>query len=199
MKKLISVLALAALVCGAAFADFTMTGWSASAAVGAVTVTDYAPAGFNFEAEETEVAFGFQTVNINWLFNGNEPFTVTFSGFEDNDFTVPNNSSLGVYVGSWEQYVQSALPWVGNGTYTFTPADFSGDFADEFEVTYVSIYAQGDGWVEVKMNSGAAGRVTFALGAPEEEEGTVVPEPCTIAYALTGLGSLAGIKRRFKK
>ncbi|MBP5092892.1 MAG: hypothetical protein J6332_02460 [Abditibacteriota bacterium] len=35
--------------------------------------------------------------------------------------------------------------------------------------------------------------------ASEPEEETEVPEPCTIAYALTGLGSLAGIKRRIKK
>jgi hypothetical protein len=198
MKKLISVLALAALVCGAAFADFTMTGWSAIAGVGAVTVTDYAPAGFNFEAEETEVAFGFQTVNINWLFNGNEPFTVTFSGFEDNDFTVPNNSSLGVYVGSWEQYVQSALPWVGNGTYTFE--NFGGNFVDGFEVSYVQILGGNGNYDLVLMNEGATGRVTFALGTPEEETPeTAVPEPATAAYGIMGLASLMGMKKRFGK
>ena len=201
MKKLTAILALAALVCGAAFADFTMTDWDTVIANGAVNVTDYAPAGFDVEAVGSMAVFGFGTGNISgWLFDGNEPFTVTLSGFEDNDFNVPDNSALYVYVGfRGGSSEECTLPWVGNGTYTFTPADFSGDFADEFEVTYVSIYAQGDGWVEVKMNSGAAGRVTFALGAPEEEEGTVVPEPCTIAYALTGLGSLAGIERRFKK
>ena len=198
MKKLISVLALAALVCGAAFADFTMTDWGAVIANGAVNVTDYAPAGFDVEAVGSMAVFGFGTGNISgWLFDGNEPFTVTLSGFEDNDFNVPDNSILYVYVGFRNgSSGECALPWVGNGTYTFENS--GGSFADGFEVFSVTI-SGGDGNDIILMNEGATGRVTFALGAPEEEEGTVVPEPCTIAYALTGLGSLAGIKRRFKK
>ncbi|MBO7394181.1 MAG: PEP-CTERM sorting domain-containing protein, partial [Abditibacteriota bacterium] len=34
---------------------------------------------------------------------------------------------------------------------------------------------------------------------PDHDDGLLVPEPATYAYALMGLASLAGLKRRIKK
>ncbi len=201
MKKLISVLALAALVCGAAFADFTMSDWSMVVANGAVTVTDYAPAGFDVDVEaiDSVAIFGFHNRNVSgWLFDGNEPFTVTLSGFEDNDFNVPDDCSLWLRIENGGSYAECALPWVGNGTYTFE--NFGGNFVDGFEVSYVQILGGNGNYDLVLMNEGATGRVTFALGTPEEETPeTAVPEPATAAYGIMGLASLMGMKKRFGK
>ncbi|MBO7393834.1 MAG: PEP-CTERM sorting domain-containing protein, partial [Abditibacteriota bacterium] len=88
------------------------------------------------------------------------------------------------------------VPWSGNGAYTFTAADLfpggnSGGSVEGHEIAQIQMA------LTPNINSHASGRVTVSLNTTEEE--TEVPEPGTIAYALAGLGSLAGIKRRIKK
>ncbi|MBP5092521.1 MAG: hypothetical protein J6332_00545 [Abditibacteriota bacterium] len=56
----------------------------------------------------------------------------------------------------------------------------------------------------VVLKPGAAGRVTLALGEPipdpePDTPETELPEPMSAAYAVTGLGSLIGMKKRFVK
>ncbi len=208
MKKIIAVFALAALVCGAAFADVTMTNWEPLDYNGNLSVTDYGSAGFDVELPDGVNSEGFDvdTYDVSgWLFDPNETITVTLSGFDNDAFIASDNSWLTIDIGNYEDdyFGEYKLPWTGNGTYTFTADDIQ--YADEVlegtEITYVNIYGwdynDADGCVYI--NPGASGRVTVVFGVPEEEEGTVVPEPGVCAYALMGLGSLVGMKKRFVK
>ena len=206
MKKLISVLALAALVCGAAFADVTMTDWEPFVYGSTLSITDYEPAGFDVELSEwvNSAALDVETHNVSgWLYDPNVPITVTLSGFDNDAFIASDNTWLMLEILNWDEdrYADYELPFTGNGTYTFTSDNMSYDEEyplDGTEVTYVSfcVYDK-DVSDDAHINPGTSGRVTIAFGTPEEE--TVVPEPATAAYALMGLGSLVGIKRRIRK
>ncbi len=205
MKNLVSILAVSVLA-SCAFADFTATDWVWDAPyTDDFLLTDYAPAGFtvgpsHYNPDPGSFIFDFGSVNVSgWLYNGNDSFTVTFEGFRDNDFNSSHGTlSFIVRDGSWDNCVWYRVPWSGNGAYTFTAEDIfpqwnEGDSIEGLEVGCIDI------WVEdpVKWTPRALGRVTVSLNTPEEE--TDIPEPGTIAYAIMGLGSLAGMKRRIKK
>ena len=203
MKKLLYILAVSVLA-SCAFADFTATDWVWDAPyTDDYFVTDYAPAGFAVESsyynpDPGSFGFHFYSDNVSgWLYNGNDSFTVTFEGFLDRDFD-PSYGALIVYVDDgFRNAVCYMVPWSGNGAYTFTAEDIvpgwnTGDSIEGLEVGCVEVFLE-----HVKWTPRTYGRVTVALNTPEEE--TEVPEPATAAYALMGLGSLAGIKRRIKK
>ncbi|MBQ7525533.1 MAG: PEP-CTERM sorting domain-containing protein [Abditibacteriota bacterium] len=208
MKKLIFVLAVSVMVCGAAFADVTMTDWEPLVYGSTLSITDYEPAGFDVELSEWENAahLDVETYNVSgWLYDPNAPITVTISGFDNDAFIASDNTWLMLDVMNWDEdrYADYELPFTGNGTYTFTSDNmpyYDEDYPlDGIEVTYADIYIYDrDARDTAQIIPGASGRVTFTVGTPEEEE-TVVPEPATYAYALMGLGSLAGIKRRIRK
>ena len=206
MKKLICILAVLTLA-SCAFADLTATGWFCNDGIliyaDVPFTADYPPAGFtvgfpNYNPETFWYNFYAISDNVGgWLYNVNDSFTVTFDGFGDNDFSSADGS-LAFYVSDVFQknWVCYRVPWSGNGAYTFTAEDIvaeesGGDYLEGLEVDLIEMI------LTPKINSHASGRVTVSLNTTEEE--TVVPEPGTIAYALAGLGSLAGMKKRFVK
>ena len=206
MKKLVYILAVSVLA-SCAFADLTITDWVWDDInviyIDYDVITDYAPAGFTAGGDPYDPGLGsyrfyFYSDNVSgWLYNGNDSFTVTFEGFRDRDF-YPSPGALTVYVDDGSRNaVCYMVPWSGNGAYTFTAEDVfpgwnTGDSIEGLEVGRVEVFLE-----HVKWTPRTYGRVTVALNTPEEE--TEVPEPATAAYALMGLGSLAGIKRRIKK
>ncbi len=210
MKKLISVLAPAALLCGAAFADVSdvdiMHRYPISSNSN-ISVTAYEPAGFDFELPEEAPSEGFDFYSmypIDRLYNSNEPFTVTLAGLGDGDITASADDSLNVYLDFGSRYLFYSVPWAGNGTYTFTAEDILSEISyppsDETEVSYVDIYV-GDpqGSELAQLKPGASGRVSFFVVPEEETPETELPEPGVCAYALTGIAALTGIKRRIRK
>ncbi|MBP5737469.1 MAG: PEP-CTERM sorting domain-containing protein, partial [Abditibacteriota bacterium] len=70
----------------------------------------------------------------------------------------------------------------------------TGDAVDEIYIVLGHAYSSGT-YSFANTTPNTYGSARFMMGRPETE----VPEPGTIAYALMGLGSLAGIKRRIKK
>ena len=215
MKKLIAVLAVFAIVCGAASADVTMADWlmwsDQDFDLVDTYTEDYAPAGFDIDTTGMDwgTTFACESMNVGgWLYNGNDSFTITFEGFEDEDFVWDDEAFPGflrVLVTNWEDdaCVEYGLPWEGPGTYTFTAEDITSP-DDLLEGKSVDMFTF-DGFnaefgYSLSILSGADGRITVSVDTREPETPeTVVPEPATAAYALMGLGSLVGIKRRFKK
>ena len=185
MKKLISVLALAALVCGAAFADLAIDNWYAYTMPGSdANVTDYAPAGFDVTIPDQSgrFYFDFMTEDVSgWLYNSNEPFTVTFENFGSDDFDT-SEGTMCIYLVDEREYngVCYYVPWSGNGTYTITTADLMPSDGwgslENTEVRTIEMTIRDS----VHLVPGASGRVKFALGAPEEDPTpeTELPEPC---------------------
>ncbi|MBO7393151.1 MAG: hypothetical protein J6U98_02990 [Abditibacteriota bacterium] len=210
MKKLISVLAVLALVCGAAFADVSdvdIMHWYPLNSNSNISVTAYEPAGFDFELPEGAPSEGFEFYSmypIDWLYNSNEPFTVTLAGLGDGDITASADDSLNVYLDFGSRYLFYSVPWAGNGTYTFTAEDILSEISyppsDETEVSYVDIYV-GDpqGSELAQLKPGASGRVSFFVVPEEETPETELPEPGVCAYGAMGLVSLIGMKKRFVK
>ena len=118
MKKLISVLALAALVCGAAFADVTMTDWEPFVYGSTLSITDYEPAGFDVELSEwvNSAALDVETHNVSgWLYDPNVPITVTLSGFDNDAFIASDNTWLMLEILNWDEnrYADYELPFTG--------------------------------------------------------------------------------------
>ena len=210
MKKLISVLALAALVCGAAFADVSdvdIMHWYPMLNESNISVTAYEPAGFDFELPEGADSENFDFYSmypIDWLYNSNEPFTVTLAGLGDGDVTASADDFLNVYLHFGNRYLYYALPWTGNGTYTFTAEDILSELSyppsEGAEVSYVNIYV-GDpqGSELAQLKPGASGRVSFFVVPEEETPETELPEPGVCAYGAMGLVSFIGMKKRFGK
>ncbi len=215
MKKLISVLAVFAIVCGAASADVTMADWlmwsDQDFDLVDTYTEDYAPAGFDIDTTGVDWGTSFYCESSNvggWLYNGNDSFTITFEGFEDEDFVWDDEAFPGflrVLVTNWEDdaCVEYGLPWEGPGTYTFTAEDITSP-DDLLEGKSVDMFTF-DGFnaefgYSLSILSGADGRITVSVDTwePETPE-TVVPEPACAAYGITGLVSLIGIKRRIKK
>ncbi|MBP5718001.1 MAG: hypothetical protein J6X53_03360 [Abditibacteriota bacterium] len=215
MKKLISVLAVFAMVCGAASADVTMTDWvlwSNEDFDYVDTYTeDYAPAGFDIDTTGVNwgTTFACESMNVGgWLYNGNDSFTITFEGFEDEDFVWDDEAFPGLLRAFFtnpenDAYVEYGLSWEGPGTYTFTAEDITDSYGS-FEGKNVDMFTF-DGFnpefgYSLYILSGADGRITVSVDTREPETPeTVVPEPACAAYGITGLVSLIGIKRRIKK
>ena len=208
MKKLIAVLALSAVACAAAFADISVSDWNASYPASGLTITDYAPAGFDAYLSETssKVVFGFHSSNVSdWLYNKNEPVILTVENFGENDFSATDGViSISIADANWRNTVIYTLPWAGNGTYTFAPQNIKESSCmgslEGLEVNAVDMFVRSDDTL-LRLNPGGAGRITLALGEPEEDptHETELPEPMSAAYAVMGLGSLIGMKKRFVK
>ena len=88
--------------------------------------------------------------------------------------------------------------YTGEGTYSFGPDNFGYVDMDEgTAIAFVEIWiSDGDHLCYAGKNT--VGSMMFMVGEEEKPE-TAVPEPASTAYALLGLGSLLGIKRRIKK
>ena len=221
MKKIIFVLAVAAL-CGAAFAnnisdpEVTLTGWRYSYRVpngnGSDDLSDLGDGkGFTVTADVTaDRNIAYLTNNLNggcisgWVFDENEPITLTIL---ESDIVAENDALVSVEV---QSYISSnkygsyiyKKPYTGAGEYVFTAEDITSVFGS---IDLLNGHAPG----EIKISVGtsaipattylpAGGKFTATFAKVDKPE-TVVPEPASAAYALLGLGSLMGIKRRIKK
>ncbi len=96
--------------------------------------------------------------------------------------------------------------WTGNGTYTFTPEDLDAydswlvsDLADGAEIRGIAVSIRtlnkesyGTWTQDTRMPAGGRGTIEVSKTAE-------VPEPATYAYAVMGLVSAFGLKRRVRK
>ena len=211
MKKLFFILALAAL-CGAAFAnnisdpEVMLTDWHEMGMRADVIISDH-DNGKGFTAEEyyipsRSVHFGTQNI-VGWVFDENEPICLTI---EESDAVADDDMSLNLVV--WfnddDDCIYYRKPYTGVGEYVFTTADV---FADFTTITPADAYGQSPDELEFDIYNPetddaaylpAGGKFTATFAKVDKPE-TVVPEPASAAYALLGLGSLLGIKRRIKK
>ncbi len=207
MKKFIFCMVLAVMAALSASADVTVTDWNLPYAKPQdYQLTETGPASFDIdfvnEFAQSKPNFWVtgQTVN-NWLYDPNEPFTLTIGGFENGGLTYRDNTTLFFTV---QDEIFNGLtygvPFNGPGVYTFTPADILPDYGYGDTPTTVGVITfSGLEYGDIVVNPGASGSVAFTLGAPDPEEETVVPEPATYAYAAMGLVSLMGMKRRIRK
>ena len=200
MKKLLFCLVIAAMAAGSAFADFTAANWT-WADYSTDYITDVAPSGFDVDTTGANVSAEFRFFNTDvsgWLFDPNEPVTVTVTGFENSD---TNNTTMIFYVADNDRYsAYYNLPWEGAGTYTFT-ADSSVYIAPQLagsDITFIDFSVINADWNYLSVAPGETVGVRLTLGIPEEEE-LVVPEPATIAYGALGFVSVIGMKRRIRK
>ena len=204
MKKLLFCLVIAAMAAGSAFADFTAANWTWSD-YSTDYITDVAPSGFDVDTTGAEsfAEFYFYTDDISgWLFDPNEPVTVTVTGFENSD---TNNTMLGLYVND-DDYLWAAyeVPWEGAGTYTFTADNrviMDRQLAGS-DITYIELWVYNADRDYLYVVPGETGSVRLTLGIPEEEpeeEDLVVPEPAAYAYGALGFVSVIGMKRRIRK
>ena len=171
----------------------------------------------------------FYSDNVNgWIYDEGENIYTVFTGFDkfstegieltSDDRFVRLSASFNSAEkdGSGESkywgYANYAKPWTGEGEYVFTPADLEYSYYSSYydgqqfipwdgegaEVTYTSVsfladgyYGSGDCYLFLTDDT----KGTFRFG----RDNTVVPEPATYAYALMGLASAFGLKRRIKK
>ena len=96
--------------------------------------------------------------------------------------------------------IMYAAPYGGPGDYTLEIVNVFGDIeeGDELSAMFFGIAnfdSDGTYLTGLMMPVDKTFTVRFNAEKPE----TVVPEPATYAYALMGLGSVIGIKRRIKK
>lgn len=220
MKKLFFCLALAALATVSASADIALTDWKAWNSkeydyTAANYVTDYGTNGFDVDTTGlgTPVVADFGTDTVtDWFYNANTDVKITVSGFEGIYSPQPPEYPMYINILLEDPHDQLYLaqPWTGAGTYTFTSKDYIDDYyvpwdMDNFgkPLTRVGVFVASSNAEYMYLAPGTTGRVIFGDADidpdPDPEEETVVPEPCTIAYALTGLGSLIGMKKKFAK
>ena len=206
MKKFLFAVALIAMACGAfatgaADPSATMTGWTDWGWSGGY-LSDLAD-GRGFTVDLTSAPVGTAIDNIRgvtfltfgpsgWVYDSNESFAIEIDeNFADADgsYSVSLIASAGNN-GAWYDKIYN-----GPGTYVFTAADLlsASDYVNNSEITQIW-FTFGSG---KSMTSGDY--ITVRFKTSEDEEETVVPEPASAAYALLGLGSLMGIKRRIKK
>ena len=215
MKKLIAVLAVPVIVCGAAFAAFakgindpsvTVSGWYETNDPDIVISDLQDDNGFTASGGEYGSATYYLANVDGWIYDPNE--TVTVSVFEDFGSYMSAGreiEDLYIIVGAIDMNSQSGqsgpnmviygAPYNGPGDYTLPV--FQNDGISEGDTLNMALFSLSDeiGYYTVDMPAYSTLTVKFNADKPE----TVVPEPCTIAYALMGLGSIAGIKRRIKK
>ena len=212
MKKVLFILSLIALA-SAAFADLPITDWRVYTSGGYkgddAIIRDAEPNGFDFDRRsdaDTTYFTNFRSGEVfDWVYDESDVFTITLTGFEDVYPGEGNNLSsliVELYNSNDGAAIVYASEYGGAGTYVF---DFDNavaarkDFGPGYDVERIYI-ALGETnasgrYTFANTTPNTYGSVRFMMGRPETE----VPEPGTIAYALMGLGSLAGIKRRIKK
>ena len=217
MKKVLFILSLIALA-SASFAAVSITDWGVcnwdtfNYDSDEPFMRDAEPNGFDFNrSSDTNLYrnadFGSKNVS-GWVYDEDDVFTVTLTGFEDiympPVFGMDNVDNVIVEFRnkSKSANIRYAGDYIGAGTYGF---DFdnvfsvyngfgTGDAVDEIYIVLGHAYSSGT-YSFANTTPNTYGSARFMMGRPETE----VPEPGTIAYALVGLGSLAGIKRRIKK
>ncbi|MBQ7524895.1 MAG: hypothetical protein IJT09_00520 [Abditibacteriota bacterium] len=223
MKKLIAVLAVPVIVCGAAFAAFDID-WS-----GNDNNTNNADDnGFTTELLAGRISRGMLEDYIgsvnpegSWLLDPNDELTLSIDGIQNMNWSgydprYPTNGQHGDGVGlyvfvenpdypgdfygvplevgdytSFESFVENGVTITGQNIIDAYHIDSTGRSVLGIGLTVANSYTTANDAGTLKVN--------LTVNRYGEEEETVVPEPCTIAYALMGLGSIAGIKRRIKK
>ena len=213
MKKVLFILALAALA-SASFADVSITDWGLLDSdtyrydSDEAFIRDAEPNGFDLYMNPTDRPVhrnaDFRSSNISgWVYDEEGEFTVTITGFED---ISPNNfTGIAVLLHNENKDAQGYLAsYTGPGTYKFNSGNASkffelstGDVVADITIMFGRFTSAGSGSY-ARFGDNTVGSLYVTFGDEEQPE-TTVPEPCTIAYAVTGLGSLAGIKKRFGK
>ena len=228
MKKLIAILAVLAIACGAAFADFDLD-WSGNNGV----TNNADDNGFSVTLSNNDVSRGLDKsydglVNPadSWLLNPNDELTLSIDGIQNMDWSgydpyFPTNGwggdGVGLYVWIGDPYDYNSpvmsyeIPlevgdytsfesFLENGV-TFTGQDLMD--AMRADLAGRSVYGVQVNIVNSKSTANDAGTLTANLKVTpyveEPEEETEVPEPATYAYAAMGLMSVLGMKRRIRK
>jgi hypothetical protein len=222
MKKLISVLAIAALAMSAAFAAYDVD-WEGN---NRQYIENGDDLGFfalfednDFSGDTLDFALHGESVGDEWLLNPNDELTLFINGLDDMDW------SFAGYVAWGDDGIQLEI--------NATKGDMDFDVPVEL-VDHVDFYNLPDGFtltgqdlIDWGVPNGAGingitlyivngeadynsydGMPVYMFGTltmyeeeqPEEpDEDTEVPEPATYAYAAMGLVSVLGLKRRIKK
>ena len=216
MKKVF--IALMILAASAAFANtpsdsgVTVEGWRSWGEVNSIPVSDLADNnGFtantinmhNPLGDDYVTEVGFQAEASGWLFDPNESVTITviedfsdeqISSFDGNFYISLQGIPLGYETGPFYMTL-----YTGPGDYTLELVnDFGLEEGSELSDVYFGIadFDNDAGYYNSLMIP-AGKTLTVRFGSEQPE--TVVPEPATCAYALMGLGSLLGIKRKIRK
>ena len=213
MKKILTALLI--LAASAAFANtpgdpgVTLTGWTPESTIAAVAYDLDDNNGFQAYTDYGE-GYGayaiFSATSVDgWLFNPNDTMIIDIN----NDFVTPEilaesrvvDCFASVFVGDDEHYAEFSVEYNEPGIYALTVTENDGLNPGDV-IKYASFYlgghrADGDGTYALLMPSRR--NISAKFYSSEQDEETVVPEPATAAYALLGLGSLIGVKRRIKK
>ncbi|MBP5738472.1 MAG: hypothetical protein J6X38_05260 [Abditibacteriota bacterium] len=203
MKKLIFTFALIA-VAAASFAaglsdpSTSMTGWTDWGWSGG-NISDLAD-GRGFSVDLTSAPAGtaldkirgvtFISFNVSgWVYDDNESIVAEI----DENFAEADGSySVSLIVDANGKGALYDTTYTGPGTYVFTEALTAAANMNGLAVTDIWFSLGAD----KPMTSGDYLTVRFKTGDDEEQ---LVPEPASVAYGITGLVSLMGIKRRIKK
>ncbi|MBQ7524857.1 MAG: hypothetical protein IJT09_00330 [Abditibacteriota bacterium] len=202
MKKVL--IALLVLAATAAFAntpndlDAAIGNWQCI--TGAATVTDLeGDNGFTAQSLDTDIAGIFGATSDGWLFDPNDTtVNVTVEGDFFDGVLDPDKTYTFIFTAGPGDDVESGVfytaDFAGPGDYILTLDSYDGlgynDLMDD-----VTFWIADDNYSSPVMPKGSTLTVRFN----KAEQETEVPEPAAYAYALTGLGSLIGIKRRVKK
>ncbi|MBP5738527.1 MAG: hypothetical protein J6X38_05550 [Abditibacteriota bacterium] len=218
MKKALMIIALVCLVASSAFA-VSITDWTTYNEESGLReyLSDLNPAGFVIDypmPEETVIGYDMYRVDVisrnvsGWVYDQNESVPVRVTGFDNMEGRhmqpeeivpiiddEPGQKSLITYLLFDEGQLIYNTPFDGDGVYYLNPADVLWGNASAYDgQTVVSVNTEIGGDYVWFVVPGTKGSVQYF---PEDE--TEVPEPAAIAYALMGLGSAFGLKRRVKK
>ena len=203
MKKLL--IALLVLAATAAFAntpndpEVTIESWYCP--TGAALVTDLDDDNGFAALSFDDIYAVFGAMSQGWHFNSNDTtinVTVEEDFFDDILSQNPDMTYTIMFAAGPSDDVESGVfytcDFAGSGDYILTRDSYNGlvegDLMDE-----VSLWIANENYSSLTLPAGKT--LTVRFNKPQQE--TVVPEPATYAYALMGLGSLIGIKRRIKK
>ena len=213
MKRVLTTLALLALA-GAAFAatindpGVTAYGWHQGDDPDVMVYDLEDDNGFTSPCDEYgSVAFYMSSAD-GWIFDPNE--TVTVSVFEDfGRYMSAGREIENVYVYVGAAYMDPTsmsdrpsmviyrAPYDGPGDYTLSLFSNTGISDGDPLNTVMFALADESGNLYYSLDMPAYSTLTVRFNAEKPE--TDVPEPATCAYALMGLGSLLGIKRKIRK
>ena len=209
MKKLIFVFALLAMA-GTVFAntpgdrEVTIVNWVCSFSANAdnVVISDFDDNnGFSaLTGNEGGISVSLIGEASNWVFDSND--TLSLSLYEDFFTEDMLNNSYSVVIKTYTPdgrviVANYAAPYEGPGDYTLSLLNANVDDGTEI------------GSLKLMIGQILSVSSTKLVSMPEEstltvrfnptEEKTDVPEPTSAAYALLGLGSLLGIRRKIRK